>query len=145
MGRPSVYAKEIADEICERLATGESLRRICRDVRMPGESTVRSWVISDIDGFAAQYARSRDLGLDAMADEILDIADDGTNDWAGHGEGQPETLNTDHIQRSRLRVDSRKWYLSKLAPKRYGDKVALTGGDGGAVQFEFVTVYENQD
>jgi len=102
---------------------------------MPPESTVRGWVIDDVDGFAAQYTRSRDLGLDAMADEMLDIADDGTNDYVERTKKNGEkfiALDKEAVMRSRLRFDARQWYLSKLAPKRYGVKIAqeLTGADG---------------
>lgn len=112
-GRPSDFTQALADQICERLSSGESLRAICRDDDMPPEATVRRWVIDDREGFAAQYTRSRDLGLDAMADEVIEIADAMGRDPAD----------------KRIRFDARRWYLSKLAPKRYGDKVALTGGD----------------
>lgn len=140
MGRLSTFNREIADSICERLAVGESLRSICRDEGMPSDASVRRWVLADIEGFAAQYTRARDIGLDAMADEILDVADDGRNDWVERETARGSTyvaLNEEALGRSRLRVDARKWYLSKLAPKRYGDtnKVELSGPDGGPVQF----------
>lgn len=138
-GRPTDYRPELADAICQRLAEGESLRSICRGEDMPPESTVRLWVVDDREGFAAQYARARDVALDCMADEVLEISDDGTNDWmARNGEGYQ--LNGEHVQRSRLRVDSRKWYLSKLAPKRYGDKMALEHGgvDGQPLAIQIV-------
>ena len=132
MGRPSTFTQEVADKVCARLATGETLRRISRDEGMPPESTVRQWVMDNPD-FAAQYAKSRDLGLDAMADELFDIADDGTNDTQVDEDGAVLT-NHDVIARSRLRVDTRKWYLSKLAPKRYGEKLALQGDPENPVQ-----------
>lgn len=106
MGRPSKYTQAIADEICERLAQGESLRAICRDEHMPPEVTVRRWVVQDVNGIAAQYTRARDMGLDTTAEECREIADEGSGD----------------VARDRLRFDERRWYLSKLAPKRYGDK-----------------------
>lgn len=62
-----------------------------------------------------------------MADELLEIADDGSNDWMEKTVGSGETITVvdhEHVQRSRLRVDTRKWYLSKLAPKRYSEKLA---------------------
>lgn len=134
MGRPVTYTSGIAERICARLADGESLRAICRDEDMPPESTVRLWVVDDREGFAAQYARARDVGLDAMADEILEVSDDGSNDWMerqdSDGKGVGWQLNGEHVQRSRLRVDTRKWLLSKMAPKRYGDKLQHTGPDG---------------
>ena len=127
-GRPSKYSQKVADAICQRLATGETLRSICRDPAVPQAPTVRNWAMEDRDGFFAQYAQARVLGLDAMADELFDIADDGQNDWMErHGEGnEGYVLNGENVSRSRLRVDTRKWYLSKLAPKRYGEKLEVT-------------------
>lgn len=107
MGRPSDYSPEIAALICERMARGESLRSICKDEAFPAESTVRLWAISDRDGFSAQYARAREAQIEALSEDILEIADDKTGD----------------PQRDRLRVDSRKWLMSKIAPKKYGDRV----------------------
>lgn len=126
-GRPSTYTPEIAAAICERLATGDSLRKICRDDGMPAEATVRQWAIENREGFYAQYVRARDLGLDAMADEILDISDDNSRDVAVDEDGN-EVINHDVVNRARLRVDTRKWYLSKLAPKKYGDRQSELGG-----------------
>lgn len=138
-GRPSSYTPEIAAEICERLAAGESLRSICRDPYLPDERTVRRWALDNVEGFSPQYARARDMGLDAVADEMLDIADDGSNDWMERNDPDNPgwTFNGEHSSRSKLRVDTRKWYLSKLAPKRYGEKTSmeLTGAEGGPVQF----------
>lgn len=139
MGRSSTFSQAIADAICERLAMGESLRSVCRDDGMPPEATVRGWVIDDVQGFAAQYTRSRDFGLDAMADEVLDVADDGRNDWIERETAKGGTyvaLNDEAVSRSKLRVDARKWYLSKLAPKRYGEtsKVELSGPNGGPIE-----------
>jgi len=109
-GRPTTYSAEIADEICRRLAEGETLRAICRELDIPA-STVLEWVRDDRDGFSERYARARELGYEVMADEIIEIADRGSGDW----------------QRDRLRVDARKWLLAKALPKRYGDRVTLSG------------------
>ncbi len=78
-----------------------------------------------------------------MADELLDIADDGTNDWGIDSKGN-EKPNIDHIKRSALRVDARKWYLAKLAPKRYGEKVnhEVSGKDGAPVTFRWAATEE---
>jgi Bacteriophage Sf6, terminase small subunit-like len=144
-GRPSTYSQEIADEVCRRLAGGESLRAICRDEGIPDESTVRLWALDDREGFAAQYARAREVQFLAIADELLEIADDGRNDWMER-EGKDERggceLNGEHIQRSRVRIDTRKWMLSKMLPKVYGDKteVAVTGANGGPVHTVSATV-----
>lgn len=121
-GRPSVYTPEKAEEILSRLATGESLRSICRTPGMPDEAVVRGWVLDDREGFASLYARARDLGLDAMADELLEISDEVV------GSTESGASDSGAVNRNRLRVDARKWYLSKLAPKRYGDRVDVTHG-----------------
>jgi len=119
VGRPTDYTQDIANDICSKLAEGQSLRAICRSEAMPHESTVRHWAVEDREGFFTQYTRSRDIGLDCMADEVQEIAD---------GDGD--------VARDRLRFDSRRWYLSKMAPKRYGDKLTqeLTGLDGGPLE-----------
>jgi hypothetical protein len=147
VGRPSVYTEEIAAEICSRIAAGETLNQISRDERMPPRTTVLGWVLDDREGFSDRYARARDMQFEAWADEITEISDDGTNDWMEreNKDGSSTTvLNGEHVQRSRLRVDSRKWLLSKLKPERYGDKLAVTGPNGGAIQqtttIEFVIV-----
>jgi hypothetical protein len=124
------YSPEIAAEICERLAAGESLRAICRDLHMPEEAAVRQWVAKDLNGFASQYAQAREAGYHVMADEILEIADDSSHDTV-HTE-QGERPDSEWIARSKLRVDSRKWLLSKMLPKVYGDtqKIDLSNTDG---------------
>lgn len=130
MGRPVTFTQSVADEICRRLAGGESLRGICRDDAMPPESTVREWVLDNREGFAAQYTRARELQAHAMAEEILDIVDDGSNDWMERNDKDNAgwVANGEHVARSRMRFDARRWYLSKVLPKVYGDKLAL-GGD----------------
>lgn len=136
-GRPSVYTEAIAAEICARLSAGETLRQICRSEHMPDERTVRGWVLDDREGFSPRYARAREMQFEAWADEITEISDDGTNDWMEREskDGSSQTvLNGEHVQRSRLRVDSRKWLLSKLKPERYGDKLQHSGPGGGPVQ-----------
>ena len=127
MGRPSLYTPELADRICQRLAEGESLLSICRDDEMPSRPTVHKWVTEDTEGFAAKYAHAREAGCDVMAEQLMEIADDGRNDFMAaqaneDGEGGAVKFDAEHVQRSKLRVDARKWYLSKIAPKRYGDK-----------------------
>lgn len=121
MARPSRYTLKMADQICERLAEGESLRRICRDDHMPNKATVFRW-LSLHTSFRDQYARAREAQADALADEILDIADDGLNDSYEDDEGNRRT-DHDVIARSKLRVDARKWIASKLKPKVYGDRI----------------------
>ena len=135
------YTPEAAERILTELAKGRTLRSVCRDEGMPYESTVRGWAMDDREGFAAQYARAREIGYQSMADEVLDVADDGQNDWMER-EGQEDAgwvANGEHISRSRLRVDTRKWLLSKALPKIYGDRVALD--HGGAVSINIIDRY----
>lgn len=133
-GRPSEYTAEIAAEICGRLANGESLREVCAAEDFPDKSTIFRWLAAR-DEFRDQYARAREAQVEHWADEIVEIADDGTNDWIErqNSDGSTyEAVNSDHINRSRLRVDARKWLMSKLAPKKYGDKITqeVTGANG---------------
>ena len=92
---------------------------------MPDESSVRDWVLDNRDGFAAPYERARDLQLEHWADAIIDIGDDGSNDWMERNEKNNVgwQLNGEHVQRSRLRSDNRKWLLSKLRPDKYCDRL----------------------
>jgi hypothetical protein len=124
-GRPSAYTDEIALRVCSEIASGKSLRRICDADDMPVISTIMLWLV---DGkhqfFSEQYAEARRIQAEALADEIFDIADDGKNDYveAAGGEGAAAyKLNGEAVARSRLRVDTRKWYLSKVLPK-FADK-----------------------
>lgn len=129
MARPSIFGQELADNILERLADGESLRTICDDEEMPARSTVFKWLATNSE-FSDQYARAREAQADALFDETLEIADDGRNDWMMRG-GKDDAgwqANSEHIQRSRLRIDTRKWMAAKLAPKKYGEKLDLNHG-----------------
>jgi hypothetical protein len=118
-GRPTVYTDAIADEICQRLADGESLRSICKVQGMPKIATVLGWSLDPGHPFSEQYRRARDIGWRLLAEEILEISDNGGID----------------ANNRRLRVDSRKWLLSKMLPKLYGDKITseVVGQDGGPV------------
>ena len=113
-------AFEYQDEILKRLASGESLRAICRSPGFPAESSVRFRVIDDPE-FAAQYARARNSGLDCIAEEINEISED----------------RADEPNSRRVRIDARKWFLSKLRPDKYGDAVRqeITGSGGQPITF----------
>lgn len=123
IGRPTSFSQDIADAICERLASPESLRSICDDDDMPSKTTVLRWLRQN-EEFRAQYARAREDQADAFADEILDISDDGRRDYAKDEDGN-DVVDHDHIQRSKLRVETRKWLMGKMAPKKYGDRLQL--------------------
>lgn len=107
------------------------MRTVCADDAMPCMTTVFKW-LREKPEFTQQYTRAKEESADAMFEEMMDIADDGTNDWMEAHTKEGEALgwreNGEALQRSRLRVDTRKWALSKLKPKKYGDKIAL-GGD----------------
>lgn len=140
-GRPTDYSDETAATICQRLADGESLRSICSDADMPVQSTVFRW-LSLHDEFSKQYAYARASQAEYLFDEILDIADDGHNDWMLRKFGDDERYveNGEALRRSVLRVDARKWVVSKLLPKKYGERVTsvVEGGDK-PVQIENAT------
>ncbi len=133
-GRPSLYTDALAAKICRRLAEGESLRAICVDKGMPSAETVRRWLLDNED-FCAQYVRAREVQADRFAEEILEIADDASDDWAVDKDGK-KTLDHEHVQRSRLRVDTRKWLMARMAPKKYGDKMQHVGEGGGPIRTE---------
>lgn len=127
IGRPSDYTQELADRICDLLSDGISLRRVCSMESMPAKITVLRWLRIHED-FRTQYARAKEESADTHADDMTDIADDGSNDWteALDKDGEPTgrmVPNLDHIARSRLRVDTRKWIAAKLKPKKYGEKI----------------------
>lgn len=128
------YSPELAAEICRLMADeGCSIRQICQRDDMPARSSVHKWLIEHED-FADQYARAREVMLESMAEEILDIADDTSGDTVKDEYGK-ERADTEWISRSRLRVDSRKWLLSKLLPKKYGEKAQVehSGPEGGEI------------
>ncbi len=124
-GRPSIYTKELADKICEEIALGASIRTVCKMEEMPSVATVFSWIRTD-EEFSKQYARATQERTEAMSEDILDISDDGTNDWMLVNDR--EVPDQEAIQRSKLRVETRKWLMSKMKPKKYGDKLDLTSG-----------------
>lgn len=127
VGRPSEYTKEIGDRICAELGFGNSLRTVCGAEDLPSFQTVFSWLRKYPD-FLEQYTRACHERSEAMAEDILDISDDGTNDWmeVGRGDNKRTVVDNEAVQRSKLRVDTRKWLMSKMIPKKYGDKIDMT-------------------
>ena len=133
MGRPSKYTVEIARQMCELLAEGVPLREICRREGFPVWQTVYDWMVKDDAAVAAgggaglsgAIARAREIGYDAMAEDCLRIADDAVNDWMETEHGP--RLNGEHVQRSKLRIETRLKLLAKWNPKKYGEKLALAG------------------
>lgn len=117
------------------------MRSVCRDDSMPCARTLFNWM-RIYPEFLQQYARAKEESADALSDEMLEIADDGRNDWMKRNAEDDAgwVANGENVQRSRVRIDTRKWLASKLKPKKYGDKVDMThaGPDGGAIKTESV-------
>jgi hypothetical protein len=130
IGRPSKYTPELADEICHRISDGEPLRKICRDEHMPSWHTVYQWIIKDKD-FSSRIAESRELGADAIAEDILDIIDEYPQ--LRYSEGS-SSIDTGYVQWQMKRADYRLKLLSKWS-KKYSERGSLeiTGKDGGAM------------
>lgn len=123
MGAPTKKTPGLIDRICEGLAIGKSSRAMCLEVGI-SQPSLWKWLDED-EEFSKRYARAKELGVDYIAEDTIEIADDGSNDWMERNDSKNPgyDFNGEHVQRSRLRVDARKWYLSKIAPKKYGDKV----------------------
>jgi hypothetical protein len=135
MANPEYNRVEIIAKICERLAKGEPMAQICRDDGMPDASTVWDWTVED-KAVAQQITRARNNGFDAIAIHALQIADDTSNDYMKDPATGRKVLNSEHVQRSKLRIHTRMQLLAKWDPKRYGDNVqvrhANAEGDGDA-------------
>lgn len=128
----------IMDIVCERISTStRSIATILKEPYnghgLPDYTTFKRWIAVD-DDLCTQYARAKEDQADFMAEEMLEIADDGSNDWMERngkdGENLGYQVNGEHVQRSRLRLDTRKWLASKLKPKKYGDKTTIAGDPG---------------
>lgn len=130
---------ETFNSICDKIIEGQSVKSILRQDKMPSSKTFFKWLNEDSEK-VNQYARACEQRADMIFDEMLDIADDGSNDFMTKliGDGiEVEVLNQEHIQRSRLRIDARKWMLSKMNPKKYGDKIDVTSGNEPLQPLEF--------
>lgn len=121
VGRPTIFTQELADKMCAQLAEGISLRTVCLAKDMPDKSTVFMWFRTN-KKFLDQYARAKEESADALAEEILDISDESL---AVIKTGVANKSSA-YAQVQRLRVDTRKWIMSKMKPKKYGDKMDLT-------------------
>lgn len=110
MGRPTIRTPENAAAVCAKLAEGKSLRQIEKMEGMPSAASIYEWLAEDAE-FSEQYARAREAQADALAEECLEIVD-------------RSDLKADD---KRVRFDARKWYASKLQPKKYGDATTIKG------------------
>jgi hypothetical protein len=123
IGSPLTYTPELGEEICMAIATtSEGLAKLCKLYpHWPNPNTIYEWRIK-IKEFGEMYARAKQNQVEVLVDEILTISDDSSNDYIPNDEGKL-VYNSEHVNRSRLRIDSRKWFAAKLAPRVYGDKV----------------------
>lgn len=137
MARPSDYTAEMAERICIRLSTGESLSSVCREDGFPSKPAVLRW-LTKFEEFRTQYARAKQEGADAIAEQMFDIADEEPR------LKEDGSIDPAYIAYAKHRTDTRKWYLARIAPKKYGDRVMQehTGADGSplSIGIEFVTV-----
>ena len=124
VGRPTKYNDELAGRILGRLANGESLRTICKDDDMPDRASVFTWVFTYPD-FSARYDQARAIQTEVHVDEMMNIADDATNDTIETENGS--RANSEWIARSKLRIETRRWIAEKLKPKKYGAKIEIAG------------------
>jgi hypothetical protein len=127
-GRPSKYTPVLGEKICRLLAEGTSLRQICVPDDMPDRRTVIKWVLGQVqaDGielFRDQYMQAREVQYELLFDEVLDIADDSSNDFVdriGRGGREFKALDPEALQRSKLRIETRLTVLERMRPKKYG-------------------------
>jgi hypothetical protein len=128
--KTGIFSQKLFGTICSRIAGGESLLNICKDKDMPSRESFYSWVASS-DDLRKQYDQATTLRSDHYAEEILAIADDASDDELfvettdGNGAGAKRVCNNEFVQRSKLRIDARKWLLAKLTPKKYGDRIGI--------------------
>ena len=124
MGNKTKYTEAIADEICDIIATSDrGLVSISKEFGVCVK-TIFNWIDKN-EEFLHKYARARELQAEYLSDQIIEIADETSNDFSVNQDGV-EITNHEAIARSRLRVDARKWKASKLAPKKFGDKLDVT-------------------
>lgn len=119
IGRPSSYTQELADEICNRLATGETLRTIIKDSHIPDRASIYRWLEIN-ESFRDQYAQARSQQADHYFEQIID-----------------ESFSSHDAQIGRLRMDALKWVASKMQPKKYGDKLEIETKGDSAISIQF--------
>lgn len=134
-GRPPFpYTNELADEICGAIASNSlGVAKLCiNNPHWPSRETIYQWLANKPD-FADKYARAKKCQIETFIDDILEIADDSSQDQMVNEQGSP-VCRSEHIARSRLRIDTRKWLASKLVPKVYGSSKTENEGDKSLVE-----------
>lgn len=130
-----MYNEEIGAYICGELVEGRSLKEICAEEGMPSRMTVYNWILRN-EKFKEAYTLARMDQADTLADEIISIADDKSNDTITNPETGEPMQNKEWINRSRLRIDARKWIAAKMKPKKYGDMVYHRGDSNEPISVE---------
>ena len=146
LGRPTIYAGELADRICDAIATSDKglSTLYLEDECFPAPSTIYRW-LQQYPDFKDKYTRARADQAQLLADQIVSIADETqigeitTDDAKGR-----KVERRDMLEHRRLRIESRKWVAAKLLPQKYGERQQLehTGKDGGPVQFQVKSILE---
>src|SRR5215216_158573 len=113
------YTPEMADEILTRMSNGTTLRQVCRDLGVP-ESSARHWVKTDKNGFAQKYHEARAMMVDCWADELHCVA------------YQPDMDPAD----KRVVTENLRWLLGKLAPKRFSERLLVSGDNENPIQHQ---------
>ena len=132
---PAIAVQIDVERAFDMIVNGKSLREIAVEMDVSAYKVYKD--LTATPELEKQYARAKELQAEMLADEIIQISDDGSNDTYkktdADGNEYGEEVNHDVIARSRLRVDARKWVAAKLLPKKYGDKqgLELTGPAGG--------------
>jgi len=124
VGAPTHYTRDKAVEICARISNGESLAQMVKDPDMPVQSTVYKWLIDNPE-FSEMYTRAREWQADTNADQILQIADEHPPEYTDD-KGRT-SLDSSYIAWQRSRIDARKWTAMKLKPRKYGDRMQMSG------------------
>lgn len=126
-GRPTKYTQKLADKICEELALGKSMRTVCASDDMPAMSTVFEW-LRTYEEFSEQYAKAKEESADAMAEDVLHISDTPIMGETKtiKPDGSVEIKQDEMLGHRRLQIDTRKWLMAKMKPKKYGDKIDHT-------------------
>ena len=142
-GLETTYTPELWDTICERIASGESLRAITRDPTMPDWSTVWRWMSGHViaipdnerERMWIAYRACREIQADALREDIQDLGDQLISK---DGAGQEVTRDANAINAARVRIDARKWIAERQNPRRWGNKQEISGPDGGPLQVSVI-------
>jgi hypothetical protein len=133
--------ENIFNEVCKRIAEGEALSKILLSKGMPSRPKFYEWIESSQEN-VNKYARATELRAELIFEEIFEIADAQSRDVKIDKEGN-EIINHDVINRNRLQIDARKWALSKMNPKKYGEKI--TTEHQGEIKTNTTIIVKNQE